>query len=51
MALEAPTPWSFIQVATDNEDVLEALLLALLLSRRRPLDIVFDRRARISRTP
>ena len=40
-----------IKVTTDDEDDLEALLLALLLSRRRPLDIVFDRRARILRTP
>lgn len=40
-----------IKVATDDEDALEALLLALLLSRRQPLDIVFDRRVRISRTP
>ena len=40
LALETPGLWSNNKVAFDDEDALEALPLALLLSRNLPLDIV-----------
>jgi len=40
LVLETSALWSTIKVVTDDEDALEALRLALLLSRNQPLDIV-----------